>query len=462
MSPTRRSTFYQLPADSAPERGIDLLTSDDQSWDVRRYDTNGQETLGSDLERAQAEALYEEAVRAGAVIDGLPGWTHSDVPGLPLAGYGYKVERRIGKYQGWAPELREPFLVLGGKNPRDLDLENPRTVEEVIEAALTQTIEAETLAGREKWLAAAAKDYGHQEDWMRPGAGLYLAATGVRVTAWSYSSVAPWERGERRHVIEKDLPDPEPPTWAEIHAYSPGPIDADSIPVTTEPHTAHLPVRTGDEHPLDGPHFYFPAFQRIDPEYPDETLRDEGVLYDGPHPIAGVQITATTAEALARAQHAAASELAPWATTILFLARAERLCTPEVEEIARAAHLRDDPHTADTWPSSHSDEEVAHAQQAIAEAEALRQAAADALPDAGQGPLPPLSRAWREETAPYARWWDTVFKVLLSRWAPTESPGRDRLIQWTPYGVRHKLHAVGKIPMRAINRALAQDTKNSH
>lgn len=451
MSPTRRS-FYQLQADSAPERGVDLLTSDEQSWEVRRYGAHGQESLGSGLERAQAEALYEETVRDGAVIDGRPGWTHSDVPGLPLAGYGYKVERRIGKFQGWSPELRERFLVLGGKNPRDLDLENPRTVEEVIEAALTQAIEAETLAGREKWLAAAATDYGHQEDWMRPGAGIYLAATGVRVTAWSDTSVAPWECGEKRHVIERDL-DPEPPTWAEIRAYSPGPIDADSIPVTTEPPTAHLPVRT-DEHPLDGPHLYFPAFQRPDPEYPDEALRDEAVLYDGPRPVAGVQITATTAEALARAQYAAASELAPWTTTILLLARAERLCTREVEEIARTARLRDDPHTAGTQPSPHSDEEVAHAQQATAEAEDLRQAAADALPDAGQGPLPPLSRAWHEQTAPYTRWWDTVFKLMLNRWAPVESPGRDHLIRWTSYGVRHKLHRVGKIPMRVINRAL--------
>ncbi|MGW3389518.1 hypothetical protein [Streptomyces cinereoruber] len=454
-----RSTYYRLTSPGHrrldPIRGVDLVR-DGQTWTVRSYGPGATEPAVVDgLEQAEAEVLYEERVRAGAVVDGMPGWTRSDVPGLPLAGYGYEAE--VLTAEGWSIMMDEPFLVLGGVGPRYLDLEAPpRTVEEVVEAAAEQAAEGRLLEGREQWLSAAAESASPEEDWMRPGDGRYLVPTRVRVTVRRRTSDRFRSAGvEIRDVVERELPAVAPPTRQEIDTYAATAIDADTVPAAAGPPAVHLPART-DEAPLDGPHFYFPAHRRPYPDYPEDALHDEVVLYDGPHPVARLLITAPTAGALIRAQHAVAADLGLWTEPVLLLARAARLRTPEVEKVATAARLRDDPALSGTWPCPYSEEEVAVARATIAQAEALAQAAVDALPDAGRGPLPPLTRAWRVADTWGARWRDRLYELLRDRWAATDGAGRDHLIRWSLPGFRHDLHYTAKVPLRVIRRALAE------
>lgn len=181
---TERSTSYRLTSPDhrrpAPVRGVDLVR-DGQTWTVHSYGPGVTEPAVVDgLERDEAEALYEKRVRTGSVIDGMPAWTRSDVPGLPLAGYGYRA--KVLTAEGWNITMDEPFLILGGVSPRHLDLETPpRTVEEVVEVAAEQAAEGRLLEGREQWLSAAAESASPEEDWMRPGDGRYLVPTRVRV-----------------------------------------------------------------------------------------------------------------------------------------------------------------------------------------------------------------------------------------------------------------------------------------
>ncbi|MFE0777812.1 hypothetical protein [Streptomyces sp. NPDC058861] len=461
VTTAERSTYYRLTSPDhrrpAPVRGVDLL-SDGQTWTVRSYGPGAIEpTVVGGLERDEAEALYEERVRAGAVLGGMPGWTRSDVPGLPLAGYGYRAE--VLTAEGWSTMMDEPFLVLGGAGPWHLDLEAPpRAVEEVVEAAAGQAAGGRLLEGREQWLSAAAASASAEEDWMRPGDGRYLVPARVRVTVRRRTSDRFRSAGvEVCDVVERELPVVAPPTRQEIDAYAATAIDAGTVPATAVPPAVHLPVRTG-ETPLDEPHFHFPAHRRPDPDYLGDTLHDEVVLYDGPHPVARLLITAPTGDALTRAQHVLAAGLAPWTEPVLLLARAARLRTAEAEKIATAARLRDDPHLSGTWPCPYSEEEVAGARATIAQAEAFVRAAVEALPDAGRGPLPPLTRAWRVTDTWDARWRDRLYELLRDRWAATDGAGRDHLIRWTHHGIRHDLHYTAKVPLRVIRRALAEDS----
>ncbi|MGW3387368.1 hypothetical protein [Streptomyces cinereoruber] len=406
------------------------------------------------MDRAEARVLYEARVRAGAVVDGMPGWTHSDVPGIPLAGYGYRCE--IRSEEGWDSMFYERFLVFGGLGPQHLDMEEaPRTIEDVVEAAATQAADGQTLAARERWLtAAAAAGPGRQESWLRPGAGRYLVPTAVRVTVWTTMSDRFEQAGtQTKTVIERELPVIAPPTRAEIEEYAAETIDADSMSAPAGPPVLQLPVRT-DDTPLDGPHFHFPALRYPGPDFPEDTLGGEAALYDGPHRVARILITATNADSLARAQHVLAADLAPWTDSILLLARASRIRTPEAQEIESNARLRADPELSGTWPCPHSEQEIADARATIPEADALTQAAVDALPDASREPLPPMSRSWRGERL-RERWRDTLYHLLRDQWAATTSTGRDRLIRWTHHGFRHDLHYTGKIPMQVIHQALA-------
>ncbi|MGW2841807.1 hypothetical protein ACWCWD_28980 [Streptomyces sp. NPDC001493] len=451
-----RTTLYRTGEKA--ERRVDLALDADAVWDrewaVLRHDATGLwTTVGQGMEHDQANALYEETVRAGAVLDGQPRWTHSDVPGIPLARYGYQVEVRVG--EGWQLEHVER-LVWGGPGPHKLDLEDtPRTLDDIAEAAFSQVMQARTLAGRERWLSAAAQSFGDSRlDWTRPGAGRHLVPAAVRVTLWGSTS-----DGETKSVIERRLPPLAPPTVQEIEEYEASTVHADAI----DPHVPlprlRFPVRTDDALDDIGAHFYFPPFRRADPENSGETLPDEVLFYDGDHPVARVSITATSAESLARAQHAVAAELAPWVTSILLLARADRLRTREAVEIDSDARLRDDPEMPGTWPCPHSEEEIARARAVMAEAQAAVELAVASLPGASEAPLPPLTRAWRTWDVPRNRWRDKLYELLRNRWAGAGGAGRDHLIRWTDQAQRHDLHYKGHIPMRVITRVLAQESQ---
>ncbi|MFF8414814.1 hypothetical protein [Streptomyces omiyaensis] len=353
----------------------------------------------------------------------MPGWTRSDVPGLPLAGYGYTSAVRIGP--GWRTVHAERSLALGGPAPAQLEFDAPpRTVEEVVEAAAAQAADLTVLTGREDWLSAAASAFGaEREDWLRSGAGLHLVPTAVRVTAVSRVSGHTPAGDGHRIVVERELPEVPPPTRQEIEEYAATEIDAAHYPAGGEPPVPHLPVRTGPE-PLPGPHLHFPGHRRPDPDHLEHTLGDEAALYDGAHRIAWVPITAATPDALDRAQRILAAELAPWTETMLRVEAAERLR----------------PHSRQT-PAD--------------QAAALTRAVAGLLPDAGRAPLPPLHRAWRHADDHFTRWRDVILQLLLTRWAPADSAGRDHLIRWSHHGTRAHLHTTSRIPMQAIHRALA-------
>ncbi|MFF8617175.1 hypothetical protein [Streptomyces sp. NPDC015350] len=98
------------------------------------------------------------------------------MPGIPSAGYGYECELRSG--EGWTAMFREGFLVLGGRSPCHLDLEEqPRAVEDVVEVMAAQAADGQALATCERWLTATAET---GPVGRRTGCGAELAGTWCR------------------------------------------------------------------------------------------------------------------------------------------------------------------------------------------------------------------------------------------------------------------------------------------
>jgi len=355
--------------------------------------------------------------------------------------YTYLTEVQWGTGAGTPPEWRSYHsgrltLERDEALPEFLD-RAPTSPQEIIEAALSFTAWLVEDECRARWISAASlsNDRSARNSIQERRPPMALRA---RVTL----TPTPGISGEARFVQERVLNVP-PPTLDDLARFRGDPIEARSRrhPILTP---ARIPfLGTDAPHPSPGTYFaLLPGRFPLESHPPNLAENAELVylaLFDEDQTAAVLPIAADNPTALDAVCREQAALLEPWVPSVLLLARSERL--PNRPQ--------------STWEGPERENDTV---------EGLESAAAEAVPDATVGPLPPFTRSWHLFNA-YGRFWigQPVWKKLsrtvIQRWgsaAPSE--GCDRMIRWAidhgyPPSFLHREGIPVPISLRAGRRA---------